>query len=73
MYSKNANVMYTENPLEFSFNVSRANFWVDSTDVLVAGSISNIPDFSYYKEDELMMINGTFTTTETTVTSHNFT
>lgn len=71
IYSKNANVIYTNNPLEFSFKISRANFWTNSSDVLLAGSISNLPDYSFYKLDDLLEINGTLTKTETTINSSN--
>lgn len=73
IYTKNSNVIYTDNPIDFSFNISRANFWTDSSDILVAGSVTDLPEYSFFKIDDLTKINGTITNTETTITYNNFT
>ena len=73
MYTKNANCIYTDNPVEFTFKMKRFNLWTNSTELAIAGSISNPPDFSWYKENELTEVTGTITTTSTTINSHNFT
>ena len=61
IYTKNANVIYTNNPLTFSISCSRINMWQNSTDLSTAGDINNIPDYSWYKDDGLLQIEGTIT------------
>lgn len=61
IYTKNANVIYTNNPLTFSISCSRINMWQNSTDISSAGDINNIPDYSWYKDDGLLQIEGTIT------------
>ncbi len=73
IYTKNANVLYTNNPLEFSFKTSRINMWINSTTFASAGGIYYLPDYSWYKEGELMEISGTIQKDSTSVTTHNFT
>lgn len=73
IYTKNANVLYTNNALEYSLKVSRLNMWSSAVDFSLAGGISNLPEYSWYKENQNIEITGTFTKEETTVTSHNLT
>lgn len=73
MYTPNSNVIYTNNPLEYSFKVARINLWTNSTTFSSAGDISNMPDYSWYKENGIVDISGTLSSTDTTVTTHNFT
>lgn len=72
-YTKNANVIYTNNDLEFKIKCKRINFWNDSTTLTSAGDINNLPDYSWYKDNALLEINGTLTSTDTTITEHNLT
>lgn len=73
IYTKNANVLYTNNALEFSLDVSRVNMWTDAIDFATAGDINDLPKYSWFKEEGLSSIKGTILKTETTVTSNNFT
>lgn len=73
MYSKNANVIYTDNALDFNFTLSRMNLWINSTSLTSAGDINNLPDYSWYKEEGTFNISGQATSTTTYVTNHNFT
>lgn len=73
IYTKNANVIYTNNTLEFKIKCKRINFWNNSLALAGAGNINNLPDYSWYKNNDLLEINGTITSTVTTVTSHNLT
>lgn len=73
LYTKNANVLYTNNPLKYTFNVSRINMWPNATQFSSAGDIYNLPDYLWYKDDGLINIWGTVTATDTSITSHNFT
>ena len=73
IYTKNANVLYTNNPLEFSFKFSRINMWIDAEDFTTACTINDLPTLAWYKDKYLATINGTITNNTTTITSHNFT
>lgn len=71
IYTPNANVLYTNNPLSFEFKIKRINMWANSTEFSMAGDINNLPNFSWYKKDGLLEINGTLSSNDTTITSHN--
>lgn len=73
IYTKNANVMYTNNPINFSFKFSRINMWIYALDYLDACTLDDTPAYYWYKENSLAEINGTFDKDTTTITSHNFT
>lgn len=72
-YTPNANVLYTNNPLSFDFKIKRINLWENSTEFSMAGDINNIPDYSWYKENDLLELTGTLTNTDTTIEKHNLT
>lgn len=73
IYTKNANVMYTNNPINFSFKFSRINMWIYALDYLNACTLDDTPAYYWYKENSLAEITGTFDKNTTTITSHNFT
>ena len=73
IYTKNANVIYTDNALNFKINCSRVNMWSSSTTLTSAGGIDNLPEFSWYKENNLVKFEGILTSSMTAVTSHNLT
>lgn len=73
IYTKNANVMYTNNPVNFSFKFSRINMWIYALDYLSACTLDDTPAFYWYKEKNPVEITGTFDKNTTTITSHNFT
>ena len=73
IYTKNANVMYTNNPVNFSFKFSRINMWIYALDYLEACTLNDTPAFYWYKEKNPVEITGTFDKNTTTITSHNFT
>ena len=73
IYTKNANVIYTNNPLSFTFKCTRINLWTNSTTLTSAGDINDLPEYSWYKNDDLLEIKGIINTTETTIESNNFT
>ena len=51
IYTKNSNVIYTDNVLNFNITCSRINMWQNSTELSMAGDINNLPDYSWYKEN----------------------
>ena len=73
IYTKNANIIYTNNPLTFNITCSRINMWQDSTEISSAGDINNLPNYSWYKENNLLKIEGIITPSMTTITNHNIT
>ncbi len=73
IYTKNANVIYTNNPLSFDIKCSRINMWQNSTEISSAGDINNLPDYSWYKENDTLKMEGIITSSMTTITNHNIT
>ena len=73
IYTKNANVVYTNNPVNFIFKFTRINMWVYALDYNLACSIDDTPAFYWYKENTLAEINGVLNKDTTRITSHNFT
>ena len=73
IYTKNANVVYTNNPVNFSFKFTRINMWIYALDYTSACTIDDVPAFYWYKEENLAKISGVLDKTTTTISSHNFT
>lgn len=73
LYNKNAKVIYTNNPVTFNIKCSRINLWNDSEVLSDAGTLTNLPDYSWYKNDDLLEITGTIDNIATTITNHNLT
>ena len=73
IYTKNSNIIYTDNSLTFNISCSRINMWQDSTQLSNAGDINNLPNYSWYKNDNLLQIDGIMTSSMTAITHHNMT
>ena len=73
IYTKNANIVYTNNPVNFIFKFTRINMWIYALDYTSACTLDDIPAFYWYKENSLAQITGIFNKDTTTVESHNFT
>ena len=73
IYTKNANVVYTNNPVDFKFNFARINMWVYALDYQNACTLDDTPAFYWYKENNPTEITGVFNKDSTTITAHNFT
>ncbi len=71
MYTRNSNILYTNNNVTFSIKGKRINMWKDSKELTSAGGIDNLPDYSWYKEDDITFIEGTINSTSTTIQNHN--
>ena len=71
IYTKNANILYANNDVTFSIKGKRINMWKDSKELTSAGGIDNLPDYSWYKENDITLIEGTFNPTSTTIQNHN--
>ena len=73
IYTKNANIVYTNNPVDFVFSFSRINMWIYALDYTSACTIDDTPAFYWYKENTPAKITGVLNMDSTTITSHNFT
>ena len=73
IYTKNANVIYTNNPVSFSLKFNRINMWISALNYTDAYKIDNEPALYWYKDNYFTSLKGTFTKDITTVTSHNLT
>lgn len=71
IYNKKAQIFYTENSIDFNFDINRINLWTNSEDITTAGTITNLPNYSFYKENENINIIGNFNNNGTIVSSHN--
>ncbi len=73
LYNKNANVIYTDSEVTFTFDLTRINMWNESIELSLAGCIDNLPNYYWYKEENNLKINGTINTNTTNIISHNLT
>ncbi len=73
IYTKNANVIYSNNEIPFSIKTRRINLWTNSIDVTSAGSINDLPEYYFKKDNGLIEISGSISSTDTIINSHNFT
>ena len=73
IYTKNASTIYTDNPLEFNIKCTRLNLWNNSKEMVEAGGITDLPEYSWYKESSLLSVTGTLTNSLTAITNHNLT
>lgn len=73
IYTKKANVVYTNNPVDFIFKFTRINMWIYALDYTSACTLDDTPAFYWYKENDLAKIVGVLNKDNTTITSHNFT
>lgn len=73
LYNKNAPGIYASSDVNFAISVSRINMWSDSVEVSMAGSLDNLPLYSWYKESGLMYLSGTFNSTGSSIDVNNLT
>ena len=65
---------YNNTPSDnFNIKCSRINMWQNSTELSQAGDINNIPDYYWYKENDLIKLEGFITSSLTSITKNNFT
>lgn len=72
LYNTTANVIATNATVPFTFNFSRINLFNTSISLEDNISLSTLPTYSWYKEKEISTIKGTFTSSATTISSHNY-
>lgn len=73
LYNSNANVFYSDYSIKFDITYSRANLWTVADAIDIAGSIADLPTYSWYKEKELSNLVGSFTGISTVISSNNYT
>ena len=73
LYNSVSNVIYTNSDIAFEFNFNRLNLFKTAVLIDDKVSVSNLPDYAWYKEKGLSLIKGTFSNSSTKVTSHNYT
>ena len=71
IYTKNANIFYTNNPVNFDFKFSRINMWIYALDYNLACNIDDTPAYFFGKNNYLSEVKGVFDKDTTTITSHN--
>ena len=73
IYTKNASVVYTNNPVDFIFKFTRINMWIYALDYTSACTLDDPPAFYWYKEKYPVEMVGVLNKDSTTISSHNFT
>ncbi len=73
LYNEKANIINTNSNIPFTFNFSRINLSNILLDKNAIISKETIPEYSWYKDEDISTITGTFTNTKVTITSNNFT
>lgn len=73
LYNAKANVIYSEQNINFDFTYNRINLWDASASIDVAGSLSDLPTYSWYKSSELSNVTGILSRNSTTISSNNYT
>lgn len=70
-YTKNSNIIYTDNELNFEINASRINLWNTTNELSTSGTINNKPDYYWFNKEILAHIKGVLTSSTTSITEHN--
>lgn len=75
LYNLSANAIYSRNTINYSLNIPQYNRWLTVTPYASAGDIYDIPSYSWYKLENTnnLTVNGTITTSTTTISSINLT
>ncbi len=73
LYNEKANVIYTNTTSTFNFTFNRLNLFNNIINILDTITKATLPTYSWYKENDLSTISGTFTSTKTTILENNFT
>ena len=73
IYTKNANILQTNNPINFNFKFTRINMWTEAQDFASFGTINDLPILSWYKDSDIAEITGVINSSSTTDVETNFT
>lgn len=72
LYNEKANIIYSNSTIPFNITLNRINIWNVANKLDTAGSIDNLPNYSWYKSGGLFNITGNITTTATNVITNDF-
>ena len=73
LYNSMANVIYTSSNIPFNFKYTRINLFNKALDIDTKLSLSSLPDFSWYKDDDLSIVSGKFSSSKCEIESNNYT
>lgn len=73
LYNTTANCITTSNTINYNFEFSRLNLFTNTISLSDSITKDTHPTYSWYKENEISTISGTFTLTTTAITKNNFT
>lgn len=73
LYNKMANVIYCKSEAVFEMSFSRINLFDKAISIIEDISEENLPTYSWYKEEGISEISGTFTNSVTSVLNNNYT
>lgn len=74
LYNRIADVIYTNVSVPISMKYSRLNIWNTAADISVAGSLSNLPNYSWFKTDAtISQVTATLTSSAMNILSNNYT
>lgn len=73
LYNSKTNVLYSEQNINFNLTYSRINTWSNSSSITTAGSLDDMPTYSWYKSLSESNLTGTFSSKQTTVSTNNYT
>lgn len=71
LYNSAANVIRTSATIPFKFQFTRINLF--DAAIPIEQDASYLPTYAWYKENDISIISGTFSSTTTKIESHNFT
>lgn len=72
LYNEKANIIYSNSTIPFNITLNRINIWNVANKLDTAGSIDNLPNYSWYKSSGLFNITGNITNTTTNVITNDF-
>ena len=74
LYNRVTDVIYTSVTVPVTLKYSRLNIWNTAADISIAGSLSNLPTYSWYKTDaSISQVVASMSTTTMSVTTNNYT
>lgn len=72
-YNKGASAIYSNAQIPFYLTFCRFNRWLKASDITIAGSLQDLPNYAWYKTNDLSTISGTLNASTTIITSNNYT
>ena len=73
LYNSKANTIRSEQSIKFNLTYNRINLWTTAGKIDIAGSLEDIPTYSWYKEINTSNVTGTISSSTTTITTNDYT